>query len=184
MYNGNDIVPKLELLKATAIGRRDGFEAYKKALNFVALNYPNSEEGKKAQFIYSTTVPRIADPSFLDDAASNSFKLVYSFKTDETEAAQVLYDTISSALNYLNYEQMSVSKDYYTPDEMLVVVHGLDSGMGALGFGELLKENKRYKVKEEFLSISRDNYKTVQIHKNLAAYREQDSADKPDNPQN
>ena len=184
IYNGNDIVPKFELLKATAIGRRNGFEAYKKALNFVALNYPNSEEGKKAQFIYSTTVPSIADPSFLDDAASNSFKLVYSFKIDETEKAQVLYDTISSALNYLNYEQMSVSMDYYTPEEKLVVVHGLDSGMGALGFGELLKENKRYKVKEEFLSISRDNYKTVQIHKNLAAYREQDSADKPDNPQN
>ena len=40
MYNGNDIVPKLELLKATAIGRQQGFEAYKKALNFVALNYP------------------------------------------------------------------------------------------------------------------------------------------------
>ena len=179
-YNGNDIVPKLELLKATALGRRDGFEAYKKALNFVALNYPNSEEGKKAQFIYSTTVPRLEDSSFLDNAASNSFKLVYSFKADEKEAAQTVYDTISSALTYLNYQQMSVSKDFYTPEQQFVVVHGLDSKLGALGFGELLRDNKRYKVKPEYFSISRDNYKVIQIHKNLAAYIEQESTENPD----
>ena len=47
-YNGNDIVPKLELLKATALGRQQGYEVYKKALNFIALNYPNSDEGKQA----------------------------------------------------------------------------------------------------------------------------------------
>ncbi|MDC7996769.1 tetratricopeptide repeat protein [Gilvibacter sediminis] len=179
-YNGNEIVPKLELLKATALGRRDGFEAYKKALNFVALNYPNSEEGKKAQFIYSTTVPRLEDSSFLDNAASNSFKLVYSFKADEKEAAQTVYDTISSALTYLNYQQMSVSKDFYTPEQHFVVVHGLDSKLGALGFGELLRDNKRYKVKPEYFSISRDNYKVIQIHKNLAAYIEQESTENPD----
>ncbi len=179
-YNGNDIVPKLELLKATALGRRDGFEAYKKALNFVALNYPNSEEGKKAQFIYSTTVPRLEDSSFLDNAASNSFKLVYSFKADEKEAAQTVYDTISSALTYLNYQQMSVSKDFYTPEQQFVVVHGLDSKLGALGFGELLRDNKRYKVQPQYFSISRDNYKVIQIHKNLAAYIEQESTENPD----
>lgn len=184
IYNGNEIVPKLELLKATALGRRDGYEAYKKALNFVALNYPNSEEGKKAQFIYSTTIQRLADSTFVDNAASNSFKLAYSFRTDQMEEAKVLYDTISSAIDYLGYRQMSVSVDFYTPEEQLVVVHGLDSSLGAMGFGELLKENKRYKVKQEYFSISRDNYKIVQVHKNLATYREQESADKPDNPQN
>ena len=183
VYNGNEIVPKLELLKATALGRRDGFEAYKKALNFVALNYPNSEEGKKAQFIYSTTIPRLADSSFIDDDASNSFKLVYSFDVNDNEAAQAVHDTISSAINYLNYRQMSVSRDYYSPEQQLVVVHGLDSKLGALGFGELLKDNKRYKLKPAYFSISRDNYKIIQIHKNLAAYLEQES-ENPDNPQN
>ncbi|MEZ4818100.1 MAG: tetratricopeptide repeat protein, partial [Flavobacteriaceae bacterium] len=60
IYNGNDIVPKLEMLKATALGRRDGFEAYKKAVNFVALNYPLSQEGKDAQEIYSKVLPKLA----------------------------------------------------------------------------------------------------------------------------
>ena len=78
---------------------------------------------------------------------------------------------------------MSVSRDYYTPEQQLVVVHGLDSKLGALGFGELLKDNKRYKLKPAYFSISRDNYKIIQIHKNLAAYLEQES-ENPDNPQN
>lgn len=183
-YNGNEIVPKFELLKATALGRRDGYEAYKKALNFVSLNYPNSEEGKKAQFIYSTTIQRLADSTFIDNAASQNFKLVYVFNSDQNEEAKVLHDTIASAINYLNYTQMDVSTDYYTPMQQFVVVHGLDSSLGALGFGELLRENKKFKVKKEFFSISSDNYKVVQIHKNLAAYREQDTIPNSDNPQN
>ncbi|MDG1014131.1 MAG: hypothetical protein P8O09_02855, partial [Flavobacteriaceae bacterium] len=52
--DGDEIVPKLELLKATSKGRLHGFEAYKMGLNFVALNYPSSIEGKRAAQIYST----------------------------------------------------------------------------------------------------------------------------------
>ncbi|MEI2745668.1 MAG: hypothetical protein V9G22_09585 [Ottowia sp.] len=49
-YTGDEIVSKLELLKARAYGQtlRIWVE-YKKALNFVALNYPNSAEGKQAK---------------------------------------------------------------------------------------------------------------------------------------
>ena len=43
MYFGNPIISKFELLKANSIGRQQGFEPYKKALNFVALTYPNDE---------------------------------------------------------------------------------------------------------------------------------------------
>lgn len=183
-YNGNEFVPKFELLKATAIGRRDGHEAYKKALNFVSLNYPNSEEGKKAQFIYSTTIPRLASKDFVADTTATGFKLVYAFTTEQDAQAQVVYDSISSAINYLNYRQMKVSKDYYNPEGRLVVVHGLDSRLGALGFGELLRDNKRYKVKAPFFSISTENYKIVQVHKTLDAYIEQKKLNPQDNPQN
>lgn len=48
LYEGQAIVPKFELLKAYAIGKKDGLEAFKEALNFVAMNYPNTDEGKKA----------------------------------------------------------------------------------------------------------------------------------------
>ncbi|TMM30441.1 tetratricopeptide repeat protein [Polaribacter aestuariivivens] len=43
--------PKFELLKAYAIGKYLPKEIYKEALEFVAINYGNSEEGKKAKEI-------------------------------------------------------------------------------------------------------------------------------------
>ncbi|MEM9144179.1 MAG: hypothetical protein AAGA86_14410, partial [Bacteroidota bacterium] len=48
-YTGDPIVPKFEMLKANAIGRLQGFESFKEALNYVALTYPNNPEGKKAE---------------------------------------------------------------------------------------------------------------------------------------
>jgi predicted AAA+ superfamily ATPase len=42
-----DILPKLELLKARLAGRLQGVEEYKKSLNYVAT-YANAKEGKEA----------------------------------------------------------------------------------------------------------------------------------------
>lgn len=48
------ILPKFELLRAYAIGKRDGVEAFQKALEFITLNYSNSGEGKKAAEVLET----------------------------------------------------------------------------------------------------------------------------------
>jgi hypothetical protein len=45
------LMPKFELLKTFAIGKYLDKEAYKKALEFVAINYGNMDEGKKAKEI-------------------------------------------------------------------------------------------------------------------------------------
>lgn len=42
------IIPKFELLKAYAIAKLEGREPFIKALTFVSLNFPNTEEGKHA----------------------------------------------------------------------------------------------------------------------------------------
>ncbi len=42
------IIPKFELLKAYVLMKTKGVVAFKDALNFVAINYPNTEEGKHA----------------------------------------------------------------------------------------------------------------------------------------
>lgn len=47
-FEGQVIVPKFELLKAYTIGKKEGLKAFKIALDYVATNYPNTEEGKKA----------------------------------------------------------------------------------------------------------------------------------------
>lgn len=184
LYNGNDIVPKLEMLKATALARRDGFEAYKKALNFVSLNYPNADEGKQAQTIYSSVLPKLAVKDFIGDADSDSWKLVYTFNSEETEAAQALKEKLDKAIEEYRYTTMSTSTDYYKPGTIFVIIHGLNTRLGGRGFGEILKENKKYKIKKPFFEISTPNYKIVQIHKNLEDYLNNSSVEeKNSNPQ-
>lgn len=53
-YQGEPILPKFELLKAYAVGKKEGLDAFKEALDFVAMNYPNTEEGKKALEVVSS----------------------------------------------------------------------------------------------------------------------------------
>ena len=43
------LIPKFELLKAYAIGKYKEKEAYKIALDFIAVSYGSTEEGKKAK---------------------------------------------------------------------------------------------------------------------------------------
>jgi len=58
-YEGHAIVSKFELLKAYTIGKKEGVEAFENALNFVAANYPNTEEGKKALEVVEAIKSRI-----------------------------------------------------------------------------------------------------------------------------
>ncbi|WP_339696589.1 hypothetical protein [uncultured Marixanthomonas sp.] len=169
-YTGTEIVPKFELLKATAIGRQQGFEAYKKALNFIALNYPNSEEGQQAEFIYGKTLRTIESSDFVPDEEAKKWKLIYKFDSTEAEAAQALKDKLVEAIDAYRYTNMNASLDYYTPETKLVVLHGLNTKTGARNFAEVLKENKDFKIAKPSFEISTANYKIIQIHKNLDAY--------------
>ena len=58
-YEGHAIVSKFELLKAYTIGKKEGIEAFQVALDFVATNYPNTEEGKKAMEVIETIKSKI-----------------------------------------------------------------------------------------------------------------------------
>ncbi len=170
LYFGNPIIPKFELLKSDAIGRQQGYEAYKKALNFVALNYPNSNEGKEAQNLYENLLPRIATKTFLADKESDKWKIAYSFNKENREAAEELLKKLNEAIEFYNYNNMSTSIDYYNPDTLFVIIHGLNSRLGGRGFSEVLKEEKKYKINNSYFEISSPNYTIVQIHKNLEDY--------------
>lgn len=169
-FTGEDIVPKFELLKATAIGKQDGFEAYKKALNFVSLNYPNSEEGKKAQEIYTTNLKQLEKFNFQLGDDSKRWKLVYEFDSANNGDAAKLKEKVDKAIEELKYTSLSTSSDYYNSGKMFIVVHGLYSREGAQGFAEVLKTHKDFKITKPSFEISSENYTTVQIHKNLDLY--------------
>ncbi len=170
--SGDEIIPKFELLKAMAEGRLKGFEAYKEGLNYVALNYPQSEEGKKAQELMSKAIPGLAKKEFLQDTIANSFKLIFSFEKTNSGEAATFRRKIEGIIQELNYGEMEVSLDVYDQNRDFVVVHGFPSAGNAAGFAEKILTDNKYRIDKKSFYISTPNYRIAQIHKNIDTYLE------------
>ncbi|MCF8713662.1 hypothetical protein JM658_02390 [Joostella atrarenae] len=182
-YNGEDVMLKFEMLKASANARLYGVDAYKKSLSSIALNYPNSPEGAEAQRIIDEALPIIADTTFnMDPIASNQWKIIYPFTRNSDAAIKKLTDKIDRSLKDLKYTHVTYSKDVYNPNKVFLVVHGFDTKLHAEGYAELLNINKDYLVDNEKFVISSSNYKKVQIHKNLTSYLSDIEKSKINNP--
>ena len=174
-YAGDKIIAKFELLKANAIGRIKGFEPFKEALNYVALNYPNNIEGKKAQQMVTEQLPKLESKEFsieTESTGTGNWKVIFPFKRRGNKEALKLMKLLEKSIKDLKYKS-KVSKDVYNIEDQFVVVHGFKSKDYALGYSELLKNNKDYKVDNENFVILSSNYKIVQIHKTLKNYKEQ-----------
>lgn len=170
-FEGEPIVPKFEILKASANGRLNGFEAYKKGVNFIALTYPNSPEGKTAQDILQTVIPVLANKTFVEDSIAKNFNVIYQFDSKSEKEIDEFVAKLQLEVAQIKYFDLTVSKDIYDINTTFVVVHGLKSIQGAEGFGELLKERKS-KITKPYFAISSPNYEIVQRHKNLNEYIE------------
>jgi hypothetical protein len=174
-FTGDPIVPKFEMLKANAIGRLQGFEPFKEALNYVALTYPNNPEGKKAEQMVEEQLPKLENKEFSPETGSTgagNWKVVFPFKIRNDENAIKLKNRLEKAIKELNYKNI-VSKDIYNLEDEFVVVHGFPSQDFALGFAELIKNNRDYLIKDENFVVLSDNYKIIQVHKNLESYKAQ-----------
>lgn len=171
-FTGDAIVPKFEMLKANAIGRLQGFENFKEALNYVALTYPNNPEGKKAEQMIAEQLPKLETKEFspeTDSKGTSNWKVMFPFKRSNNEKALKLKELLEKSIKDLKYRN-SVSKDIYNLEEQFVVVHGFKSKEFALGYAELLKNNKDYRVADKNFVILSENYKVIQVHKNLQDY--------------
>ena len=170
-FEGDAIVPKFELLKATATGRLYGYEAYAKAINFIALNYPNSPEGRQAEDISNNVLPKIGKNEFAVDGALENFKAVYQFTNATPEDIEDFVKTLTEIMMNSHYKDNKViSVDVYGPDITFVLVHDLETADEAGMFNLLVKEEDRNKVEKPDFVISSANYQIIQIHKNLEAY--------------
>lgn len=165
-YAGEQIISKLELLKANTIGNLKGLGEYKKALNYVALTYPNSDEGKEAESLLSTNVPKLEELEFGREA--NSWKLIY--KTEEGADLSELNKKLELFMNDRPGTKMKITLDGYTQNDNFVVIHNVSTEQQAKNIEILLSEYKDYKIKEEFVVISSEDYKVIQIKKNFEEY--------------
>lgn len=166
-FAGEGIVPKFELLKAMATGRLMGLEAYKEALNYVALNYPQSEEGKKAQQLYTQALPQLAGQQF-NDSTYTSLKLVFPLRRAEVAEVQELRESILKMLEGEAYSDLEFSEDIFDPQLEFLVIHGLRSELQARQVADAIQVEQDEEL--DYFYISSENYGVLQIQKNLDTY--------------
>lgn len=176
-YAGDEIVPKFELLKAHLTGKLNGLTEYKKALNFVALNYPNSQEGKQTEDFLKNRFPQLEALKF-NSANPTNWKIIYYASLDDAKNKPLL-DKLNKFIKDRKSETLFISKDIYTTDKDLIVLHGTKSKETAQAIAAVLKEYKDYKVTNPAIVISSENYTVAQIKKNLEEYVAADWINKP-----
>lgn len=171
-FAGDDIIPKFELIKASALGKLQGIEAYKKAMSYVAVTYPNTKEGMQAEDMLNVNIPRLEQMALVKDSLSKSWKVLYKAGKREDQATTDLAEKIKKYIVEKQYDKYSVSYDVYNEAESFVVVHGISSKEYAEFFIELLRVTKNYRIETPAKVISSDNYSVVQIKKNYKEYLE------------
>ena len=171
-FEGDEIVPKFELLKTSAKGRLYGFKDYKEGLNYIALNYPNAPEGKQAQDLIDNVLSTMEDDTFERFQEGQHFKTIYQFDAKEQDLIKEFKNQLTKVVEEEDVLQLSVSQDVFNINTTFVVVHGLRSIQGAQGFAELIDVEEHEILLRPYFAISSENYRTLQIHKNLENYLE------------
>ncbi|EKT4519191.1 gliding motility protein [Flavobacterium psychrophilum] len=165
-FAGDDLIPKFELLKSSVIGKLKGVDEYKKSLNFVSLNFPNTKEGKQAEEILQNNIPVLEKMTFVNDTISKNWKILYKAATKEDNETKTLIEKINKYIKEKQYDTFSVSYDVYTETENFVVIHGIKSKEYSDYLINILKDTKDYKIVTPAKVISSENYSVIQVKKN------------------
>jgi tetratricopeptide (TPR) repeat protein len=168
-YSGDEIVSKFELLKANTIGKLKGLTAYKNALQHVADNYPNSDEGKNAVVILTTQIPFLEQMDF-NTTDSQNWKILYNVSARGDKSTKAVEEIIKKFIADDVYKELSYSYDVYTDKENFITIHGIKTEAYANKIILQMKEDKKYKNGATAVVISNENYKIIQIKKNLGDY--------------
>ena len=100
---------RIEFLKAVSKARLYGYESYKEAVNFIALNYPNSPEGKKAEEMMQNVMPSMANKEFIDNNDNNIYDNIGNL-------VEVLYNDVAKK-GMFNRVEFDVSRH---PSQMFI----------------------------------------------------------------
>jgi tetratricopeptide (TPR) repeat protein len=167
-FSGDAILPKLELLRANTQAKLFGVVAYKKALEEVAEQYPNTDEGKQAKDILSNQIPDLEKLDFTTTAIS--WKILFKVGLRSEPLTEEIEEKIKKFIEKEKIQKRSYSYDVYTNKENFLVIHNIKSEAYANDIINYMKANKQYTIHQPDIIISSDNYKVIQIKKNLESY--------------
>lgn len=169
--SGEEIVAKFELLKANTIGKLKGLVAYKNALQLVADNYSNTEEGKKALEILTDQIPLLEKREFSKEEGK-SYKLMYQVASKEDPAAKAIEEKFKKYLATENFQKLTITYENYSSNQTFIILQGFKSKQYASDVATIFQENKDFKIAQPAILISNENYTIIQIKKNLSEYLE------------
>jgi hypothetical protein len=167
-FSGDEIAPKLELLRANTQAKLFGIEVYKKTLEAIAAQYPNTDEGRQAKEIVNDQIPVLEKMEFTTSA--KSWKILFKAGLRSDPNTIEIEDKIKKFIAEEKIEKRSYSYDVYTDKENFVVIHNIKSEAYAADVIKYMNTNKQYTINQDPIIISSDNYKVVQIKKNLESY--------------
>ena len=165
-FAGEESLPKFEMLKAKVVARLKGVDEYKKALNFVALTYPNVDEGKQAEKMVQMEVPLIEALDFGLEPTSG-YKIIFPKKYPYEKEVKNLTDKIAKYIKDTNAVALKSSEDIYDLTNNFIVIHGFDDKDAAISVLSVLQLHKNYKITDKVYIISTEDYKIVQMKKKL-----------------
>ena len=167
-YDGDELNAKFDMLKAKISARLFGLSAYKEALQKMVKNYPKADETKKIESILSSDIPALEALQF--GATSKTYNLVFITNYPNEISHKNLIEKLNQYAKVSGDRKVSVSNDIYKVDKNMIVLHGILNKVTAESVANYLKEHKDYKLKDTPIIISNEDYKVVQVNKNLEEY--------------
>jgi hypothetical protein len=68
------------------------------------------------------------------------------------------------------FQDLKYSLDGYSDTENFIVIQGINSEAYARNISSILRENKDFKIATAAVILTNENYKVIQIKKNLDVY--------------
>jgi hypothetical protein len=167
-YDGDELNAKFDMLKAKISARLFGLSAYKQALQKMVKNYPKADETKKIESILSSDIPALEALQF--GATAKTYNLVFVTNYPNEISHKNLIEKLNQYAKVSGDRKVSVSNDIYKVDKNMIVLHGILNKVTAESVANYLKEHKDYKLKDTPIIISNEDYKVVQVNKNLEEY--------------
>ena len=167
-YDGDELNAKFDVLKAKISARLFGLSAYKMALQKVVKNYPKAEETKKIASILSSDIPVLESLKFGEKP--KTYNLVFITNYPNELSHKNLIEKLNKYAKESGDNKVKVSNDIYNVEKNMIVLHGIINKATAESVYNYLKEHKNYKLKETPFIISNEDYKVVQVKKNVEEY--------------
>jgi hypothetical protein len=167
-YDGDELNAKFDVLKAKITARLFGLSAYKEALQKIVKNYPKASETKKIESILNSDIPALESLKFGEKP--KTYNLVFITKYPNEVSYKNLIEKLNKYAKESGDSKVKVSNDIYNVDKNMIVLHGIINKTTAESVANYLKEHKDYKLKDTPIIISNEDYKVVQVRKNIEEY--------------